>query len=283
MLSHNTMGAFFSGTDNGDDRNAIRFSGVFGNLDRSTPSTIWRFNYMDKKYEASIEDIFEEPPQQAVEVPAEWLGKVKVSSPVVHQTRGRVYHAQGASLHEYPYTQPLVGHEDIEEVKPNRRSKRGKATGQSGNDRHDFYGFEAADAAFGSMIEKQQMELYGNSAADAAERRMAWEGMVNEASAHVEDMVREVRMEHLSDNEPPVGSYGLYEDMAHQFGVRVADAYWDIEHEMIDLQGQDELLGTLANDMIGLIDDDTVKLDLLRAAYNSLGSEGREKLATSGF
>ena len=237
---------------------------------------------MDKKFDATIEDIFEAPPQEEVAVPNEWLAQVKVSAPALNY-RGRAHAYQGKSVREYPYVQPLVGHAEVEEETPRRQSKRGKAGGQSGADRHDFWGFDDADAAFGNMIQQQQLELYGTPAADAAERRMAWEAMLQEADAHADSLVREVRMENLSDDEPPVGAYGIYEDLAHQYGPKVADAYWDIEHEMVDLEGNDELLGTLANDMIGLIEDDAVKLDLLRAAYNSLGSEAREKLATSGF
>lgn len=76
--SHNTMGAFFSGTDDNDDRKNISFSGVFGKLKDKEPQTVWRFNYYDKKFEADISHIFEAPPQApAVEIPQEWLDQVK--------------------------------------------------------------------------------------------------------------------------------------------------------------------------------------------------------------
>lgn len=90
--SHNTMSAFFSGTDNRDDLNNISFSGVFGKLKDATPMTIWRFNYLDKKYDTKTSDIFESPAAPAVEVPQEWMDKVKVTAP--YQYKGG-YSGQG--------------------------------------------------------------------------------------------------------------------------------------------------------------------------------------------
>lgn len=76
--SHNTMGAFFSGTDNGDDRISIGYSGVVGRLDKSEPEYIWRFNVNDVKRKVEVFDIFDIPKKE-VKIPAEWLEKVKTS------------------------------------------------------------------------------------------------------------------------------------------------------------------------------------------------------------
>jgi PRTRC genetic system protein A len=74
--SHNTMGAFFSGTDNADDRNGIYYSGVVGKLNMLTPELVWRFNIGAEKRTALVTDIFE------VEVlgksKPEWLSQVKI-------------------------------------------------------------------------------------------------------------------------------------------------------------------------------------------------------------
>lgn len=78
--SHNTMGAFFSGTDDRDDRGNISFSGVFGKLKDREPMTIWRFNYFDKKFVATAEDLFEVPARPAVDIPQEWIDKVSTPS-----------------------------------------------------------------------------------------------------------------------------------------------------------------------------------------------------------
>ena len=77
--SHNTMGAFFSGTDNNDDKSGFYISGVAGQLDKPKPAFVWRFNNGAEKIEITLEEIFKMPEESAVEVPKEWLDKVHVS------------------------------------------------------------------------------------------------------------------------------------------------------------------------------------------------------------
>lgn len=77
--SHNTMGAFFSGTDNNDDKSGFYISGVAGQLDKPKPAFVWRFNNGAEKIDITLEEIFMMPEESAVEVPKEWLDKVHVS------------------------------------------------------------------------------------------------------------------------------------------------------------------------------------------------------------
>lgn len=74
--SHNTMSAFFSGTDNTDDRGAYCYSGVIGNLDK-TPTMKFRLNAGELKVELNAEEIFDFR-QPLPEVPQEWLDKVAI-------------------------------------------------------------------------------------------------------------------------------------------------------------------------------------------------------------
>jgi PRTRC genetic system protein A len=76
--SHNTMGAFFSGTDNSDDSNKISISGVIGQLNNAVPATVWRFNCMQDKVPMALEDVFAQ--ETTAEVPKEWLDKVTYGS-----------------------------------------------------------------------------------------------------------------------------------------------------------------------------------------------------------
>lgn len=78
--SHADFNAFFSGTDNADDSNSIRYSGVIGHNDKPVRSYAWRFNYRDKKFEAKVEDLFEMPQPAAMDVPKEWIDNVKTYS-----------------------------------------------------------------------------------------------------------------------------------------------------------------------------------------------------------
>lgn len=76
--SHQDMNAFFSGTDNANDRNNISFSGVVGKISNPEPQIIFRFNYFDKKVEVTMADIFDTTVH--VEVPEEWVSKLQVQT-----------------------------------------------------------------------------------------------------------------------------------------------------------------------------------------------------------
>ena len=81
LHSHNTMGAFFSGTDNNNDKNGIYYSGVVGHLDKPQHAFVMRFNLHETKREVELKEIFEEEVSD-VEVPKEWLDQVEVKAPV---------------------------------------------------------------------------------------------------------------------------------------------------------------------------------------------------------
>jgi PRTRC genetic system protein A len=71
------ISAFFSATDNQDDNNGIRYSGVVGNLKSLEKfDTVFRFNYMERKFEANFGDIFDVP-----NVPQEWMENVHLWTP----------------------------------------------------------------------------------------------------------------------------------------------------------------------------------------------------------
>lgn len=71
------MSAFYSGTDDNDDRGSCAISGVVGKLS-TNPELIFRFNLPNSKVKVDVKlnEIFEEE-AQPVEVPAAWLGQVK--------------------------------------------------------------------------------------------------------------------------------------------------------------------------------------------------------------
>ncbi|HET8686721.1 MAG TPA: Mov34/MPN/PAD-1 family protein [Methanosarcina sp.] len=325
--SHNTMGAFFSGTDNNDDSSSIRISGVFGNLQNSTPSTVWRFNYLNQKFDLKLEDIFEEPKKEELELPKEWLSRVAVSTPTVYPINRYVgtggKQARNTTTRGRGIGTIVHGLEEMEDItRPTARSTKGHsgkeyalsmdvesnthvtpAQGDLAFDDLDDAGlWMFAGDPVARMVTQQNSFLYGQDAAAQAARRAAWEKAVGtspenpqelesaeeaiEREAHIEDEVREVRRVHVVDGDdegPPVGRGGLYEVHAIEYGTEIADAYDSIDTEMVMLEGQDELLGALSSDMVGLIKDDAVKLDLMRSLYNSIGSEGREKLMSTGF
>lgn len=78
--SHNNMGAFFSGTDNGDDRNMISVSGVAGKLSSAECELKWRYNIGKGQSIdlTSYKNIFSQTVAE-VDVPDEWMDKVTTS------------------------------------------------------------------------------------------------------------------------------------------------------------------------------------------------------------
>lgn len=77
--SHNSMDAFFSGTDETDDKTYAGISGVAGRLDTNSPKVIWRFNaYKDKVPNLNMEDFFAMPEHQVSPEVDQWMGNVQI-------------------------------------------------------------------------------------------------------------------------------------------------------------------------------------------------------------
>lgn len=105
--SHADFSPFFSGTDNSDDINSIRYSGVIGFNNRPKPESVWRFNYFGLKVDLKIEDIFEEQVVQTP-VPSEWLDAVTLTSSAGRPGMGTVY--RGPQHYQGMQHQQRIGH-----------------------------------------------------------------------------------------------------------------------------------------------------------------------------
>lgn len=79
----NSMGAFFSGTDDADDKKGCWFAGVAGHLDKDTCQVKFRFTNFGEFRDMTLDAIFEPDPVTGTglvvypEVNAEWMAKVK--------------------------------------------------------------------------------------------------------------------------------------------------------------------------------------------------------------
>lgn len=71
-----SIGAGFSGTDNKDDDNSIRFSGVVGRINQDSYEHVWRFSYLGRRFTVQIDDIFNIPKEASFEIPKEWMEMV---------------------------------------------------------------------------------------------------------------------------------------------------------------------------------------------------------------
>jgi PRTRC genetic system protein A len=77
--SHNNMGAFFSGTDDADDKKNPWISGVFGKLS-TTLEHKFRFNDgCGRHFALTAEDVFDFG--EKIATPSEWLAQVQIETP----------------------------------------------------------------------------------------------------------------------------------------------------------------------------------------------------------
>lgn len=95
--SHADFNAFFSGTDNADDRGSIRYSGVIGHNTTDKQSMVWRFNCQPTPIDVTMDQLFEAPVVEQLHVPESWLEKVQAPDPITY-TKG-TYHNNGS---QYP-------------------------------------------------------------------------------------------------------------------------------------------------------------------------------------
>lgn len=98
--SHNKMGAFFSGTDNADERET-RIYGVIGNLDRVNYEYKFRVIINGAERLIQLGDIFDVP-ESKVTVPDEWLNKCE-----------KKYSGSTTYPVTYPRPTSVVGHNQI--------------------------------------------------------------------------------------------------------------------------------------------------------------------------
>lgn len=78
--SHNSMDAFFSGTDERDDATYVGISGVAGRLDTVSPKLIWRFNAYKTKQSMTMEEIFVMPEKSVSPEVSDWMENVEVQT-----------------------------------------------------------------------------------------------------------------------------------------------------------------------------------------------------------
>lgn len=263
QMSHNTMGAWFSSTDNQDDRNAIRFSGVFGKLDQPEASTVWRFNYMDKKFEAKISDIFEEAEKPQQNVPEEWLGKIKIQTyaPALRVTKASGVGASYGGAYGYTRSQ-------LEFARQQRQSSRGVRSVDDFDG--DFWGFQ----------QDAYQSLYGSMEAQVAGLHVPGPKLYDLDDP--ED-VKEIRGQYVNEIEPVGENPEEYERMAKDFGPDAADAFWDIQNCITALEDSEDLLTSVVEEACGMMKDPQTKLKAMRAIYESLDSGSRDSIATSGL
>jgi PRTRC genetic system protein A len=317
--SHNTMPAFFSGTDDRDDKGNISFSGVFGKLKDKDPMTVWRFNYFDKKYTAKVSDMFEEPALPETEVPQEWLEQIKVqtySAPYGgyggYQGRPLTTHGQGGhsnrgnvvGQHQRPLgtTNPSTHHTGSQTQSLNqpgkwRYSPENQADGAAKSPVVEPLANGYVPAL--DFDDSLSSTFFGNRDNEYAGMRYCpsrghWVPK-DDFDLNEDDLVdlSEGTLLGKPEGEPvnsgedePNGNLlpddPAYEAIASVHGIEVADAWWSIGSEMTALEDAPELIAELVGDMVGLGTEEQ-QYKLISALFDKLSEANQEKIQTHGF
>jgi hypothetical protein len=309
------MGAFFSSTDNNDDGNAIRFSGVFGHLDKPEPATVWRFNYRDKKYEAKLDQIFEVAEKPTVEIPDEWLEKVKTpvysgyTSPGYPPAGGLGYLGYptrgGRGSHKsYPQTGTtggrslIVGAEDEEDWAPpvggyrGQQEKGGSAKKAVSSPQSPVKSIGGGELAYFGATNLPLIGTGFDQTSDFWDFVPAGYG----ADGISEDHALEVAEKSIasaavgiSTVEPEDASLlatiqnnGRFDEIAINNGIDVAVAFCGISELMADLDGNPSLMKEAVLDMASMMDGPE-RAKLFRALFDILPKAEQHKVEQFGL
>ena len=247
--SHNTMGAFFSGTDDNSDKKCIYYSGVIGQLDKPKHADIFRFNLFGERRKATFDEIFEEKGAK-VEIDPAWLDQVEVPN-----YAGNRYPAMGVGTHYIDSRGrlvPVTGYGEFQswwDKRPdqNLQGQKGKRQGRPAWEVEEDYG-----KFWEGLVGLDYEEI--NTEPDPVGK------LVQELSPkEVQELARFDRIIDNSLDEE-------YDFTAAQYGVAAAEAMDQISAYVIDLEGKDDLLKKIMTE-----------------AYQMMTPEGQTDLATNGL
>jgi PRTRC genetic system protein A len=183
--SHNSMGAFYSGTDDNNDKTGIYYSGVVGKLTDTSFDFVFRFNLNEAKLKCKLEDVFEMPAKPEVQVPQEWLDNVSVAAPSYlpgkgypgynagNHGKGNSVHNQtmGKGRHVQEYDRPLGNKYDF-----SQKNRKGDNT--------DLYGGLSEET-----IKRWQAETSGNTSHLASSEEINQRLAAAAAEAQDQDLI----------------------------------------------------------------------------------------------
>jgi len=254
--SHNTMSAFFSGTDDNNDRNSINYSAVIGNLTPTSNSQVIRFNICNTKLKATFEDIFDDSelyPEGVKPEPA-WLEKVKLpvqSRPATQLNKHRSAAQQSRKFYDQDELSEFwanMGNWTIDWAldgtgKPNLSKSKGRVSSMS------------ESISKSAHITRLEKKLGLKPHEDIFELLEDYIGETSDFYAKIVDPRFHAWIEKRKDDDLEV-VYGVDED----------EAYEQIEAYLEDLTDCQEAL-----------------VDLIRQIYALLNDQGRTELTTNGM
>ena len=316
--SHNTMGAFFSGTDNSDDVHGIRFSGVFGKLNEATPMTVWRFNYRDKKYEVKLDDIFEHPVKVGFEVPEAWMDNVKTFGYMgTYGYYGNYSHTPLAGHTNSHHTPTNTTNEVTVNGKPHysRRAGSGAHLGYVGNKFGPFHD-DDDDIVDGPLDSKKANAPKGTNVTSQDDLSLPstfW-GLTNQqgVAANIDDddlddpvLQSLIAQGFQIEGVDPVGGpddgsvisnevmlqtmellegvrdNGRFDELAVNYGERIAASFCAVNEMVADLD-QTPLLRETASDMVQMMTADD-RVNFIKDVFAALPERYKVGIQTNGL
>ena len=296
--SHNTMGAFFSGTDNRDDQNNVGFSGVVGHLKNDVPQTVWRFNYKDKKIECDLDDIFMLPVRDEQTIPENWIDKIATPTPVTvyggNSQKGKADHLKPWQYKKGDATNTSGA--EGNRMGPQLQDQRRLLPGEPGEGewKGDFWGFDPSlihpDDSFYDLVRepsahadralaylREDPEFHESHIPGVAPYDPRFDPDVNQETGEIKG--RDYSDTHLA----LYAGDDRYEEIEAQHGHDVADAYCVIDDMMAALNGKAELVEALMTDMIHMADTDDEKEALFKRIYQELPDVVQERIQMNGI
>ena len=297
LHSHNSMGAFYSSTDNRSDQSGIYYSGVIGKLTTTSYEWVMRFNLYETKKSCTLEEIFSFPEEATPNVPKDWLDQVKVNAPPKMPKGGWTNNRPSnlPSLYDTEreaWAKQWMRPEDSGEESLSDFTKKMNLEKQINhfrleyNTRPKWVKEDFPLETFEEYVKRRypDMEASGKSLKKKLEKKSQMEELITQedelelqAELFFENQFQEISINPQTglldssyvpgpQDEEKSTLYGEYEYYVSKYTVDVAEAKDTIDHEILDLSGCDEAL-----------------LDVIRQAYEMMGETGRVDLATNGF
>jgi PRTRC genetic system protein A len=257
--SHNTMGAFYSGTDDNNDKSGIYYSAVIGKLTDTTYEYVIRFNLYEQKKKCLLGDVFELPPPKTVDVPTGWLDQVadrtNVSNfPTVHQ--GGHHHRRHPAYQEHPSLWDQRG----------------------GGDGYGPFGFNELDPAYLQNAAAQAKDR-GQGGKKNKSKKGTHQGGLGSSESYVpgpldeQDGLEYMTAERIIaqgvaevDDLPGFDDLDDLEGYGEKYGAEALEAYQMIEDFLDNLEECDEPL-----------------MEIIKHAYAILSTEGQMDIAQNGL
>lgn len=237
LHSHNSMGSFFSGTDNNNDKTGIYYSGVIGNLTPTNFTHVIRFNLHEQKMACTLDDIFEVKKNE-VTIPSTWLDRVQVAVPPSASTAGYTGVASYKNRQGY---KPHGG--ASQEVFPLGKGKWTAASSMKGPD-------QVIEPSFWdkihSQIDKNPMDDYYDHLEFEYSRDRRKQGLKNLVEASEDNELSDIAEAHIAAINEERRLSRQIRTMGYAPGVELEKGWDDIAnyiHHGAAGEGEEESLG----------------------------------------